>query len=61
MLSHDNLLHDTEGIFEAVAFVEAKEIIISYLPLSHVAAQVIQKKKHSIKIHHYEMFILIDK
>ncbi|XP_043283437.1 very long-chain-fatty-acid--CoA ligase bubblegum-like isoform X2 [Venturia canescens] len=41
MLSHDNLLHDTEGIFEAVEFVKGRETVISFLPLSHVAAQVV--------------------
>lgn len=41
MLSHDNLLHDARSIIKFVDFEEGKEIIVSYLPLSHVAAQVV--------------------
>ena len=41
MLSHDNLVHDAQEIHRAVQFVLRKETIISFLPLSHVAAQVV--------------------
>ncbi|XP_033218872.1 very long-chain-fatty-acid--CoA ligase bubblegum-like isoform X1 [Belonocnema kinseyi] len=41
MLSHDNLLHDTRAIVRAVEFKGGSEIIVSFLPLSHVAAQVV--------------------
>lgn len=45
MLSHDNLVHDAQVIFERVRFVERQEIIVSFLPLSHVAAQVMYLSK----------------
>lgn len=41
MLSHDNLTFDAKSIKNAVKFNDKSEIIISYLPLSHVAAQVV--------------------
>ncbi|EFN72902.1 Long-chain-fatty-acid--CoA ligase ACSBG2 [Camponotus floridanus] len=40
MLSHDNLLHDVRMIFSAIQVNEKSEIVVSYLPLSHVAAQL---------------------
>ncbi|XP_058801223.1 very long-chain-fatty-acid--CoA ligase bubblegum-like [Phymastichus coffea] len=42
MLSHDNLLSDARAILKAVGLVkEAQEIGVSFLPLSHVAAQIL--------------------
>jgi long-subunit acyl-CoA synthetase (AMP-forming) len=42
MLSHDNLLTDARSILATGDLnTEAQEIVISFLPLSHVAAQVI--------------------
>ncbi|XP_011500028.1 PREDICTED: very long-chain-fatty-acid--CoA ligase bubblegum-like isoform X2 [Ceratosolen solmsi marchali] len=42
MLSHDNLLTDARGILATGDLnTEAQEIVISFLPLSHVAAQVV--------------------
>ncbi|XP_039307957.1 very long-chain-fatty-acid--CoA ligase bubblegum isoform X2 [Solenopsis invicta] len=43
MLSHDNVLHDLRMLLLALGNVlkEKSEIVISYLPLSHVAAQII--------------------
>ncbi|KAJ8669778.1 hypothetical protein QAD02_001037 [Eretmocerus hayati] len=41
MLSHDNLLTDARAVVEAVVLREAKETVVSFLPLSHVAAQVV--------------------
>lgn len=41
MLSHDNLIVNAKAVLEPGDLKkEAKEIIISFLPLSHVAAQV---------------------
>lgn len=41
MLSHDNLLTDARAVLAAGDLNrEAQEIVISFLPLSHVAAQV---------------------
>ena len=41
MLSHDNLIIDARTIVKAEELeTEAKESIVSFLPLSHVAAQV---------------------
>ncbi|XP_008544493.1 very long-chain-fatty-acid--CoA ligase bubblegum isoform X1 [Microplitis demolitor] len=42
MLSHDNLTHDARVITERVNFKDKTEIIVSFLPLSHVAAQVVE-------------------
>ncbi|CAD6224814.1 GSCOCG00005566001-RA-CDS [Cotesia congregata] len=42
MLSHDNLTHDARVITERVNFIDTTEIIVSFLPLSHVAAQVVE-------------------
>ncbi|XP_058801274.1 very long-chain-fatty-acid--CoA ligase bubblegum-like isoform X2 [Phymastichus coffea] len=42
MLSHDNLLTDAQAILAAGDLKnEAQEIVVSFLPLSHVAAQVV--------------------
>ncbi|XP_077275861.1 acyl-CoA synthetase bubblegum family member 1 isoform X1 [Temnothorax americanus] len=41
MLSHDNILYDLRIIIMALQVREKSEIIVSYLPLSHVAAQLI--------------------
>ncbi|XP_034940418.1 very long-chain-fatty-acid--CoA ligase bubblegum-like isoform X4 [Chelonus insularis] len=41
MLSHDNLTFDARVITETIQFKEKSEIIVSFLPLSHVAAQVV--------------------
>lgn len=40
MLSHDNILHDTQLLFSLLQLKKKSEIFISYLPLSHVAAQL---------------------
>jgi len=40
MLSHDNFTWDAEAIAEYMKVGRATEIIVSFLPLSHVAAQV---------------------
>jgi long-chain-fatty-acid--CoA ligase ACSBG len=40
MLSHDNLLHDVRLLLDVIEITEKSDTIISYLPLSHVAAQV---------------------
>ncbi|XP_015598128.1 very long-chain-fatty-acid--CoA ligase bubblegum [Cephus cinctus] len=42
MLSHDNLLHDARAIGSSVDLDVQKEVLVSYLPLSHVAAQVVE-------------------
>ncbi|XP_063995713.1 very long-chain-fatty-acid--CoA ligase bubblegum isoform X2 [Diachasmimorpha longicaudata] len=42
MLSHDNLIHDAMLIRDAVPKSNEIETVVSYLPLSHVAAQVIE-------------------
>lgn len=41
MLSHDNLTYDATVIFERLRLNRGEEMIVSYLPLSHVAAQVV--------------------
>lgn len=41
MLSHDNLIWSTISIFETLAIDVDCERILSYLPLSHVAAQIV--------------------
>lgn len=40
MLSHDNLTYDCYAITSHVDFQKANEKFVSYLPLSHVAAQI---------------------
>ncbi|XP_044764760.1 very long-chain-fatty-acid--CoA ligase bubblegum [Coccinella septempunctata] len=40
MLSHDNLVFDSRSIFERIN-IGPKEVLVSYLPFSHVAAQII--------------------
>ena len=37
MLSHDNIYWEAESANDFAQFAEAKEVIISYLPLSHIA------------------------
>nr|XP_012147854.1 PREDICTED: very long-chain-fatty-acid--CoA ligase bubblegum isoform X2 [Megachile rotundata] len=42
MLSHDNLLQDARSILRFTKFsIDDKHVLISYLPLSHVAAQIL--------------------
>ncbi|KAJ8913170.1 hypothetical protein NQ315_009007 [Exocentrus adspersus] len=41
MLSHDNLTWDALAITERVTIERGNEVLISYLPLSHVAAQIL--------------------
>lgn len=41
MLSHDNLIHDVRVVVHTLQLTEANNVLISYLPLSHVAAQMI--------------------
>ncbi|XP_033328653.2 acyl-CoA synthetase bubblegum family member 1 isoform X1 [Megalopta genalis] len=41
MLNHDNLIYDAKNLIDACKFENTTEVLISYLPLSHVAAQVI--------------------
>lgn len=41
MLSHDNLTFDAIAISERLTLKNNGEILVSYLPLSHVAAQVV--------------------
>lgn len=40
MVSHDNLTYNAYMITEFLSLDIGKEVIVSYLPLSHVAAQV---------------------
>jgi long-chain-fatty-acid--CoA ligase ACSBG len=40
MLSHDNYTWDAEAIAQYMGVNRAAEIFVSFLPLSHVAAQV---------------------
>jgi len=40
MLSHDNFTWDAEAIAEYMKVNKANEILVTFLPLSHVAAQV---------------------
>jgi long-chain-fatty-acid--CoA ligase ACSBG len=40
MLSHDNYTWDAEAIAQHMRVVRAAEVLVSFLPLSHVAAQV---------------------
>lgn len=41
MLNHDNLVYDAKNLVDAFKFENTSEVLVSYLPLSHVAAQVI--------------------
>ncbi|CAK9800207.1 Long-chain-fatty-acid--CoA ligase ACSBG2 [Anthophora plagiata] len=41
MLSHDNLTNEGRVIFNTLKLVKREHVLISYLPLSHVAAQMI--------------------
>ncbi|XP_015430862.1 PREDICTED: very long-chain-fatty-acid--CoA ligase bubblegum isoform X1 [Dufourea novaeangliae] len=41
MLSHDNLVHDAKNIVHSYELVATEEVLVSYLPLSHVAAQIV--------------------
>ncbi|KAJ8955436.1 hypothetical protein NQ318_003535 [Aromia moschata] len=41
MLSHDNLIWDALAITEKLTVDRGNEILVSYLPLSHVAAQIV--------------------
>ncbi|XP_026473981.1 very long-chain-fatty-acid--CoA ligase bubblegum-like [Ctenocephalides felis] len=42
MLSHDNMTYDAMNVTERIGDVESgKEVVVSYLPLSHVAAQMV--------------------
>ncbi|XP_012264154.1 very long-chain-fatty-acid--CoA ligase bubblegum isoform X2 [Athalia rosae] len=41
MLSHDNLIHDAGVIVSTVGLTPRQDTIVSFLPLSHVAAQVV--------------------
>lgn len=41
MLSHDNLTWDALTIVERLPLNRGGEILVSYLPLSHVAAQIV--------------------
>jgi long-subunit acyl-CoA synthetase (AMP-forming) len=40
MLSHDNYTWDAEAISEYMKVTKANEFLVTFLPLSHVAAQV---------------------
>jgi long-chain-fatty-acid--CoA ligase ACSBG len=40
MLSHDNFTWDAESIAQYMRVSRSNEVIVSFLPLSHVAAQV---------------------
>ncbi|XP_050448457.1 very long-chain-fatty-acid--CoA ligase bubblegum [Cataglyphis hispanica] len=40
MLSHDNLLYDARLLFIKLQIQEKSETLVSYLPLSHIAAQI---------------------
>lgn len=41
MLSHDNMTYNASVILERLRLVRGEESLISYLPLSHVAAQIV--------------------
>lgn len=41
MLSHDNLIFDAVNIIEAIGVEAGYERLLSYLPLSHIAAQTV--------------------
>ena len=40
MLSHDNLVAECRTVFDTGNIEEGKEVIVSFLPLAHAAAQV---------------------
>ncbi|VVC43722.1 Hypothetical protein CINCED_3A003159 [Cinara cedri] len=40
MVSHDNLTYNAFIITQLLSLVDGKEVLVSYLPLSHVAAQI---------------------
>lgn len=40
MLSHDNILYDARVIIDSIGVKNGSEVVVSFLPLSHVAAQV---------------------
>ncbi|XP_025204987.1 very long-chain-fatty-acid--CoA ligase bubblegum-like [Melanaphis sacchari] len=40
MVSHDNLTYNAHMITTFLSLVDGKEVLVSYLPLSHVAAQI---------------------
>lgn len=40
MVSHDNLTYNAYVITKFLSLVDGKEVLVSYLPLSHVAAQI---------------------
>lgn len=41
MLSHDNLTWDADSVADYMEVTKTKEIIVSFLPLSHIAAQIL--------------------
>ncbi|KAG5326761.1 ACBG2 ligase, partial [Acromyrmex heyeri] len=41
MLNHDNILHGVRAVTSTLQIKEKSEVIVSYLPLSHVAAQLV--------------------
>ncbi|XP_070524552.1 very long-chain-fatty-acid--CoA ligase bubblegum isoform X2 [Cardiocondyla obscurior] len=41
MLNHDNILHDVRSLLLMIQLKEKSEVVVSYLPLSHVAAQLL--------------------
>ncbi|XP_043283439.1 long-chain-fatty-acid--CoA ligase ACSBG2-like isoform X2 [Venturia canescens] len=41
MLSHDNLVHDARAICQKIGLHKGQEVVVSYLPLSHIAAQIV--------------------
>lgn len=41
MICHDNIIYNAAIVVKYIGLEEDKEVIVSYLPLSHVAAQVI--------------------
>jgi long-subunit acyl-CoA synthetase (AMP-forming) len=42
MLSHDNFTWNAEALVEYMEVGRASEAVVSFLPLSHVAAQVME-------------------
>lgn len=40
MLNHDNILHNLRCLCQRIGINEKHEVLVSYLPLSHIAAQV---------------------
>lgn len=41
MLCHDNILFDAQSLKELLKIAKTEESVVSYLPLSHIAAQVV--------------------